>query len=293
MDSLNSFQSMGVLNLTPDSFSDGGKYASSSSVLKQIEKMKKDGCRIFDFGAESTAPFNKLVSLEHELKRFEQFFFPILDSLHENDVISIDTYKVEVMESLMSSGKLDQYQVIFNDVSGALDSKLEEFLLKNPNVHYVFSHNLSPGRDQTQDHMNYVSSHYGHDLMNELIDYFEGGLEWFRAKGIGNTILFDPCFGFSKDYQQNLDLLQFIPDLIKGHGLDRTWLLGISKKSFLRKLVGEKMTREEQFRRAEQAHVTILTSWMQLVPKENQIVIRLHDISLFQSVKRCKFLYES
>lgn len=284
---------MGVLNLTPDSFSDGGKYASSSAVSLQIEKMRKDGCRIFDFGAESTAPFNKLVPLEDELKRFEQFFFPVLDSLHENDVISIDTYKVEVMESLMSSGKLDHHQVIVNDVSGALDSKLEEFLLKYPDVNYVFSHNLAPNRDQTQDHMSYVSSQYGHDFKNELNDYFEKSLEWFKAKRVENSIWFDPCFGFSKDYQQNLDLLQFLPDLIKDQGPDRTWLLGISKKSFLRKLVGEDMAHEEQLRRAEQAHGTILTSWMHSMPKENQIVIRLHDISLFQSVKRCKFLYES
>jgi dihydropteroate synthase len=186
----------------------------------------------------------------------------------------------------------DQNQVIFNDVSGALDSDLERLLLKYPNIIYVFSHNRAPSRFQTQEHMKYISPNYDEDLLSEFNEYFEKGKEWFKSKGIKNPVWFDPCFGFSKDYQQNLDLLKLLPQLIKTHSPERIWLLGISKKSFLRKLVADNLARDEQIRRAEQAHSAILASWMRSISKRNQLVIRVHDLSLFQSVNRCNFLYE-
>jgi dihydropteroate synthase len=288
-----SFQSMGVLNLTPDSFSDGGKLSSVDLVSQQIQKMRTDNCKLFDFGAESTAPFNKAVSFEDEMKRFEELLYPILNDLEPDEGLSIDTYKVEVMEKLMNSGKLDHKQVVFNDVSGALDSKLEDFLLRNPHITYVYSHNLAPDRKSTQHHMDYLCPYYGFELKKHLVEYFEEAKNWFEGKGIENTVWFDPCFGFSKDYQQNLDLISLIPSLIEDLGPGQTWLLGISKKSFLRQLSAPDLTREEQFKRSEQAHAAILTFWQHSVTLQNQIVIRLHDISLFQSVKRCKFLYES
>ncbi len=255
--------------------------------------MREDGCSIFDFGAESTAPFNQTVSLEEEFRRLEALLFPALKVIDSSDLVSIDTYKVEVMDKMMSSGELDSKKVIFNDVSGALDSKLEEFLLRYHDVTYVYSHNLAPGRDSTQTHMDHLCSYNGDDLIKHIDEYFEEAKEWFKAKGIENTIWFDPCFGFSKTTQQNLDLIAMTPKMISGLGPDQTWLLGISKKSFLRSLVGENLSKDEQFKRAEQAHAAILSSWMRNISSENQVVIRLHDISLFQSVKRCKFLYES
>lgn len=288
-----SFHSMGVLNLTPNSFSDGGKLSSLDDVKKQIHTLQTEGCSILDFGAESTAPFNKAVTLEEELDRLESLLYPCLASINPETWISIDTYKTKVMNSLMESGRLKGRKVIFNDVSGSLDDSLEEFLLKYPEVIYVYSHNLSPTRTQTQNHMDFSNTLYGEDLTHHLEQYFDEAKSWFLAKGIQNPLWLDPCFGFSKDYQQNLDLLQFIPRIINQSGPGQTWLLGISKKSFLRQLTAEGLSREEQFQRAEQAHASILTSWMRVVDSQNQVVIRLHDISLFQSVKRCKFMFES
>jgi len=288
-----SFHSMGVLNLTPNSFSDGGKLRDIKDVMSQIISMQNEDCSILDFGAESTAPFNEAVSVDEEMERLENLLYPSLDHIQPDTWISIDTYKVDIMNSLLESGKLNGRKIVFNDVSGSLDDSLEELLLKYPDVVYVYSHNLAPIRTETQNHMEYLSSHYGVDLTRHIEDYFDQAKAWFSAKGIQNQLWFDPCFGFSKDYQQNLDLIQSIPKIINQSGPGQTWLLGISKKSFLRQLCSEGLTKEEQFRRSEQAHASILTSWMRTMDSQNQVVIRLHDISLFQSVNQCKFMFES
>ena len=288
------FIPMGVINLTPDSFSDGGRFSDANEVLRQIADMKSVGCKLFDFGAESTAPFNPPVSLNEELSRFKQLLYPTLERLEaDNACISIDTYKVQVMDSLMESGVLDNRQIVFNDVSGSLDSELEELLLKYPNLNYVYSHNLIPMRSKTQEHMEHLAPFYGQDLLRHLEDYFEQAICWFQSKGIQNKIWFDPGFGFSKDFQQNLDLIQGLPTVVNQSGPGQTWLFGISKKSFLRELVAKGCEKDVQFHRAEQAHAAILAHWINTIEPQNQVIIRLHDVSLFSSVKWCKFLFKS
>ncbi|MCO4795144.1 MAG: dihydropteroate synthase [Bacteriovoracaceae bacterium] len=286
------FESMGVINITPNSFSDGGKHTSSSTVLNEIQLMKKYGCKIFDFGAESTAPFNEGIDSNLEIERFKKYFLPILDSIPKDSKISIDTYKIETMRKLLESG-LERYNVIFNDVSGSLDIELKELLHDYPNVIYVYSHNLCSSRAATQEHIKFKSNKYGNKFYQEVLSYFKEAETWFLENNINNQVWFDPCFGFSKDYQQNLDLIVETPNLIQEFGTNMQWLLGISKKSFLRKLINGDEEQTEQVERSEVAHSLILDRWVSQIPPDYQVVIRMHDVSLISAVKRCKEMFET
>lgn len=286
------FESMGVINITPNSFSDGGKHTSSLTVLDEIQLMQKYECNIFDFGAESTAPFNEGVTSQEELERFEKYLYPVIDSIPDNVLFSIDTYKIETMRHLLQ-GKLKKHKVIFNDVSGSLDIELKEFLHNHPEVIYVYSHNLCSDRTFTPEHIKFKSNKYNNDFYQEVLSYFKDAENWFFENDIKNQVWFDPCYGFSKGYQQNLSLIVDTPKLIQSFSKNRKWLLGISKKSFLRQLVGNDEDKQVQMIKAEQAHSLILNKWASHIPPEFQVVIRLHDVSLISTVKRCKEMFES
>ncbi len=265
---------MGVINITPNSFSDGGKFTDLSSIQAQINLFRKYNCKYFDFGAESSAPFNKAISREEELERLRPLFELIREGeFKENETLSFDTYKTETFReaiSLIRDLGL-RNKVIFNDVSGSLDREL--FSLMNEfEFDYVYSHCLVPSRAETLKHMSFLSEKV------ELCDYFERARKEFSKHGLLERVIFDPCFGFSKTAEQNLELIENIESWI-GSG-DR-WLLGISRKSFLRGLsICDK--KDEQFLFSELLHSQILVNWMNKL-QESEVLIRLHDPKVFQS----------
>ena len=226
---------MGVINLTPNSFSDGGDFNQFHSFKNRFLELLK-WAHIIDLGAESTAPFNSKISAKEELSRYEELFFPLLEELEDPHIeISIDTYKVDVFITVLKKINLKwpKTRVIFNDVSGAIDSELVDVLKSRElDFSYVFSHNLAPSREQTQNHMKYLSPSVGMDFFRENIRYFEEGLK--RLSTFEKTIIIDPCFGFSKSREQNLYLLKNLKTFLLQFPVGLDCLVGISRKSFLR-----------------------------------------------------------
>lgn len=263
---------MGVVNITPNSFSDGGKNFEPRHILKTLEYFNKHNIEIFDFGAESTAPFNDPVSKQDELSRYEENLFPILeDVLKFNKAISIDTYKPEIFGHVAEKIlKIDsKANIIWNDVSGIVDKETNTSLKEFPNTSYVLSHNLAPSREKTSDHMKYVKN----DLSNDdIVNFFKERLGLLEHK----NIILDPCFGFSKSFDQNWNLINKLPEVVKC--FDMPWLLGVSRKSFL-KVVIKEIDPDLGHSYTENLHILVLSKWSQELP-QGSYFIRVHDAAL-------------
>ncbi len=204
--------------MTPNSFSDGGKFFEPSQIESRLNFL--DQFDVIDIGAESTAPMNPSLNHSMEWERWK-LVLPYLKNLKA--AISVDTYHPETIFEILKyfkDEKLSQ-KLIWNDVSGKFDDYVREFLKSGHD--YVFCHNLSPERELAGRHMEYVSPEL------HLEDYFIGRKH--------PQIIFDPCLGFSKTYDQNWWIIENFTDLTKKVGHNR-WLLGFSRKSFLRKRFG-------------------------------------------------------
>lgn len=206
---------MGVMNVTPDSFSDGGEFFSLDSIQKRLEFLSQ--FEAIDIGAESTAPMNFSISWKQEWERW-QLVLPKLKNIQTT--ISADTYHPETIFELVKFWKDERLpnHLIWNDVSGKFDESVRDFL--KTGYDYVFCHNLAPSRDLSGRHMEYVNS--------------ELDLESYFAPFKHPQVIFDPCLGFSKTYEQNWQILENFGELQRRVGHDR-WLLGFSRKSFLRR----------------------------------------------------------
>lgn len=209
------------MNFTPNSFSDGGELGTPEKVLARITSFGKIDA--LDIGAESTAPMNTAISADEEWSRLEKHLSTILPL---DLPLSIDTYHPETISRLM---EVTQKPFIWNDVSGKFDQHVERFLAAHPDNKYVFCHNLSPERGLSGKHMNYISKTEGEAYLEELALYMK---PYARPQ-----VILDPTLGFSKTYEQNWYVLEnfaTLQKLIPHH----EWLLGFSRKSFLRKKLG-------------------------------------------------------
>ncbi|MBO8136994.1 MAG: dihydropteroate synthase [Desulfotomaculum sp.] len=203
---------MGILNLTPDSFSDGGKYNTEDRALEQAHKMVEEGADIIDVGGESTRPGHQPVPLEEELRRV----IPVLEKLVKKiDVpISVDTTKAEVARQALEAGAH-----IINDVwAGQADSQMFKVAARY-NVPVILMHN----RENTE---------YD-DLMADILTFLERAAEQAVQAGVArDKIIVDPGIGFGKTYQQNLEVMNRLQELkVLGYPV----LLGTSRKSMIGK----------------------------------------------------------
>jgi len=209
---------MGVLNLTPDSFYDGGKFKNEKEALEQVEKNIQDGMDILDIGAYSSRPGADHISEEEELKRQSSVLQQITKEFPDL-IISIDTFRSEVAKA-----SIDQGAHIINDISaGNLDVNMMDFIADSQ-VPYIMMH--MRGTPQTMKSM----TSYEH-LVTDIISYFSKKVMEARAKGI-NDILIDPGFGFAKTIDQNFELLNHLKAL---KSLNLPVLSGISRKSTIYK----------------------------------------------------------
>jgi dihydropteroate synthase len=214
-------QVMGILNVTPDSFSDGGRYLDPDEALDRALELEAEGADILDLGGESTRPGATLVSAEVELARI----LPVLRKLQGRLKIplSIDTWKGDVAAAALEEGA-----EIINDISaGRWDPKLWPAVAQH-RAGYVLMHALArPGTMQE-------APHYG-DVSAEIVDFLAKFLARAEENGLAlESIVCDPGFGFGKTLGHNLTLLR---DLSGFHILRRPILVGLSRKSFL-KLIG-------------------------------------------------------
>lgn len=207
---------MGILNVTPDSFYDGGVHNSEKKILDHVEKMLNDGAIFIDIGAYSSRPNAINIDEDEELNRV----VPALELVNKKfpeAIISIDTFRSKVAETCLNSGAS-----IINDISaGEMDKKMMEIVGKY-NVPYVMMH--MKGNPQ-----NMIRKANYDDMLKEIIKYFSKKINQAVSYKI-NDMIIDPGFGFAKDLKQNYDLLSNI-DLLKI--LDKPIMVGISRKSMI------------------------------------------------------------
>jgi len=208
---------MGILNLTPNSFYDGGKYQTEKNILKQVEKMIEEGVDIIDIGGESTKPFAREISWEEEAKRTIPYIQKIT-SLFKIP-LSIDTYKAKMAKMAIEAGV-----ELVNDISGLrFDPCMAEVVSLN-NVFLVLMHIKGTPRNM-QD-----NPHYDF-LIPEIISYLKESVKIATDAGINlEKIIVDPGIGFGKILEQNLFILKNLKEL---EILQRPILIGVSRKSFI------------------------------------------------------------
>ncbi|EIJ39660.1 dihydropteroate synthase [Galbibacter orientalis] len=211
---------MGILNTTPDSFFDGGKYTNDSHILNRVESMLNDGATFIDLGAYSSRPGAKEVSVQEELKRSVPTTELILKNFPET-LLSIDTFRAEVAKEAIEAGAC-----IVNDISGGtLDPNMIPTVGKL-RVPYILMH-MKGNPETMQTKITY------RNFMRELLYYFSERIAEANAHKI-NDVIIDPGFGFAKNLDQNYELMAKLDVL---HILGLPLLVGISRKSMIYKLL--------------------------------------------------------
>ena len=268
---------LGVINLTPNSFSDQNKFLNSDILTSGLLSFKTIERLAFDFGFESTAPMNLPVTIKEERARFDLFFEQIKDIDLSGRWISFDTYKCQnylYFEERFKS-RYHDCGFILNDVSGVIDNELLNLLSrkkKQTNFYYVHNCTHIPFRDSTLKHMEFLREG---DIVQMCLKHFILGYEKFIDIGVQDKIIFDPGFGFSKSYNQNWDLLNRFDELnaaLVNQRIIVPWLIGISKKSFLRKSL---VNSRDPFNDSEIIHAKFIKD---LGSKDlGHLIFRVHD----------------
>jgi dihydropteroate synthase len=215
---LNQPKIMGILNLTPDSFFDGGKNSNLNIAVENVSKMLEDGADFIDIGAYSSRPNALNISIQEEIDRL----IPVLNSLIKNfpkTIFSIDTFRSEVAEVALKNGAS-----MINDISGgSLDDKMFEVIAKFQ-VPYIMMHLKGTPQNMMQN-TNYVK------LIPEILYYFSEKIKIAKSYNI-NDLIIDPGFGFAKTISQNFELLENMKLL---EICNLPILAGISRKSMIYK----------------------------------------------------------
>ena len=218
---------MGIMNLTPDSFSDGGKYNKKTLAKKRLNSLLSNGAKIIDVGGESTRPGANDI---HPLKEWDRIKFILKILQNKKSFISLDTRKSFVMEKA-SKIKID----LINDVSGlSYDPKTVNYLkiAKKP---FVIHHMKGTPMNMQ------IKPTYKNVLL-DIYDFFEAKLKYLRKKGIKhNNIILDPGIGFGKNLKHNITLLKNISIF---HSLGLPVMLGLSRKRFIKDISKENDTKE-------------------------------------------------
>ncbi len=255
---------MGILNITPDSFFDGGVYNNIDKAVIQTEKLINDGAEIIDIGGESTRPYSKPISEKEEITRI----IPILKEIKKrfsNIKVSIDTTKSGVMRESLEEGA-----DIINDISALVfDPKSAELLAKY-SCPIIIMH--SPWRPQTmQSEFNYTKP-----IMTHIIEYFDDRVKNLETFGVKKErLILDPGVGFGKSVEQNFDIIISISEL---KSFNLPILIGASNKSYIAKTVNDDI-----FPRIEGNVLTEAISMFNGVD-----ILRVHDIL---STKKTMKLY--
>ena len=243
---------MGIVNVTPDSFSDGGKFHDATAAIDHGLRLAAEGADILDIGGESTRPYANRVTVNEELDRV----IPVVEAIcRQTDVpVSIDTSKSRVAEAALAAGA-----EIINDVTGLEGDPKMPLVARQTNAGVCAMH--MQGTPQTmQDDPQYVS------VVEDIATYLAARRDALVAVGIeGSRICLDPGIGFGKTHQHNLQLLAGCE---RFHDLSCPILIGHSRKGFLAKLLGDKL--------ADRTSATVGVS-LAMAVKQVQ-VLRVHDV---------------
>lgn len=291
---------LGVMNITPNSFSDPAVNLSPVGFEKSLRSFLDKGFARLDFGAESTAPKNAgLVDEKEEWRRIEEYLLPKLiqykNEFSRLEVFSLDTYRFvcfEKFEQIFRSLFPDTI-LVWNDVSGVIDQSLDIFLknyeekIRLGLVKYVASFTFVEKREDASFHMNYTKDYC--DIVTSFLKREKEYHELFRKNNLERGLILDPAFGFSKTYEQNLKLLEFC--FTEYVPLVESLLIGLSRKSFLR----EKLKRAHPelvnadvnllIERSESEHrlyLQKLISWSKQQSKLSNFWLRVHNPNIIE-----------
>jgi len=251
---------MGVLNVTPDSFSDGGLYFREQNAVERALEMIAQGADIIDVGGESTRPGAQPVSVEDELRRV----LPVISGIAETTSvpISVDTYKAKVAEEALGAGAK-----ILNDISALrFDPKMASVVADHA-VPVILMHIRGTPRDMQQDPI-YI------DVVSEIIAYLRASLAHAIDNGIAwERTIIDPGIGFGKTVRDNLEIVTRLPEFA---GLGRPVLMGTSRKSFIGKVLGLEVG-DRVFGTATTVAASVLGG---------AHIVRVHDVAEMRQVAR-------
>jgi dihydropteroate synthase len=243
---------MGILNITPDSFYDGGRYLTDNELLNQVSKMISEGAKIIDIGAYSSRPGAEDISEKEELTRLQKAL-EVIRAYFPEQIISVDTFRKNIALKV-----IEEYQVnIINDISGGeIEPEIID-IAANFNIPYICMH--MKGKPQNmQDNPTY--SH----VVKDVLEYLSNKVYLMRGKGI-NDIIIDPGFGFGKTLEQNYQLIMGM-DVFQM--LEVPILVGLSRKSMIYKLLNSD---------PEQA-LTGTTVLNLVALQKGASILRVHDV---------------
>ena len=255
---------MGILNLTPDSFSDGGKFNRGNLAFEQAKNLFKFGADIIDIGGESTKPKSKIIKKEIEWNRIKKTLIKINKKIN----LSLDTRKSEIMENGIKKGVK-----LINDISGLNFDKQTINILKKYKTPFVI-HHIQGTPLTMQNNPKYKN------VLLDIYDYFEERINYVKKNNIKhNKIILDPGIGFGKNLKHNMNLISNVSIF---HSLGFPILLGMSKKKFIKDISGV----NDSKKRTGGTISASIFAMMQGVQ-----ILRVHDVKeVIQSVKVFKKL---
>lgn len=262
---------MGVLNITPDSFSDGGRYLNKEKAVEQALRLIEEGADIVDIGGESTRPGSEPVPVEEELRRT----IPVIEAVSKKTKIplSIDTYKSEVAARALEAGAS-----LVNDISGMrLDPEMPK-VVAGYNVPVIVTHMKGKPRDMQQNPV-YEA------LLPEIMDYLRISILLAGKFGIpGDRIIVDPGIGFGKTFAHNLEIIKNLGELTL---LGKPVAIGVSRKAFIGGILGGAPASERLEGTAAAVAISIFNG---------ANIVRVHDVKemsrvarVADAIKKCSF----
>ncbi|MEM6346978.1 MAG: dihydropteroate synthase [Bacteroidota bacterium] len=253
---------MGILNLTPDSFSDGGQYNEFDAALERVGVMIEEGADIIDIGGYSSRPYAEDVSPQQELDRIAGIGEAILKN-YPQCLLSVDTFRAAVAKNMLESGAH-----IINDISGGqLDPAMWSTLLHFGDVPYILMHMQGRPQDM-QENPQYVN------VLQEIQEWLAREVQKAREAGLIDVVI-DPGFGFGKEIKHNYQILGGLEHLVR---MNVPLLVGISRKSMLYKLF--KTTPDDVLELTSALHLKAL--------EKGAHILRVHDV---KAAKRISELY--
>jgi dihydropteroate synthase len=255
---------MGILNVTPDSFSDGGDFFENGPALRQAEQMVADGAVIIDVGGESTRPGAEAVTVDQEIDRV----LPVIEVIKNEFgvLVSVDTYKTRVARAAVLEAGAD----IVNDISALSFCENMAETIAHLEVPVILMH-IKGTPDNMQKDPYYV------DLIRELKQYFHNCIDYALAKGIKKEkLIIDPGIGFGKRVEDNIEIIKQLKEFKE---FELPLLMGVSRKSFLGKIAGEEDPRAREIETVTADVIAVLNG---------ANIIRVHDVK--NAVKSIKIL---
>jgi dihydropteroate synthase len=249
---------MGILNITPDSFYDGGKYYKIEDAIAHARQMIEDGADIIDVGGESTRPFSELISLDDELKRV----IPVIKSIrtHSDITISIDTNKAQIAQEAHLAGA-----DIVNDISGFTFDPDMASTVARLNMYAVIMHIKGTPKDMQQNPCY-------EDVISEIKAFFIERMAFARKHGVDEErIILDPGIGFGKRVEDNLKIIKHLGDF---KVLGKPILMGTSMKSFITQVTDSPLHERVEGTLASVA----ISAW------NGASIVRVHDVKKAKKV---------